>query len=411
VHSTYRAGLLLLSVSVAMAADREEPVNLPDFPVRAAATPIVKVDLPLRLRVARYGAALAADGRYLYVVGGANTYGQCVGEIERIDLERNTSEIVARLTIPRRNHRVAIANGQLYVLGGYRGSSIPSARPFEDSVEIIDLTSGTTRAGVPMPIAKANFGCTAIGNRLYVFGGAKFRNGHIVDTNSVEIFDLGQQRWATGLTMPTARECAATTVTGFALVAGGTRSRKEVRDVAVYIPAENIWRILPPLHRATATTSATFAGHHVLLFGESVLIAYDLKTKRSEPFALDYQVARGSAAIAHDGRIYVVGGQTSGELDLDDFRVASPTVTLGPNPSPAEDYEEFIEARHNLSLAATHVRPPSGAERAERDFTIDDTALATTAGTLDFAGSKDYGAIDAVQVFTLRATPGPVIGK
>lgn len=399
--------LLLFVAAAAAPPEKERPVSLPDFPVRAAATPIVRIDLPLRLRVPRYGAALAADGRYLYVVGGANTYGQSVGEIERIDLERNTSEIVARLAIPRRNHRVAIANGQLYVLGGYHGSSTPSSRVFEDSVEIVDLARGTTTRGVPMPIAKANFGFTAIGNRLYVFGGAKARNGHIVDTNSVEIFDLALQRWATGLTMPTARECAATTVTGFALVAGGIRSRQELRDVEVYIPTENIWRILPPLHRATATTAAAFAGHHVLLFGESVLIAYDLRTKQSEPFALDYQVARGSAVLVHDGRIYVVGGQTSGELDLDDFRVTSPTVTLGPNPSPAEDYEEFIEARHELSLAATHVSPPPGTERAERAFTVDDTALATTTGSLDFAGSKDYGAIDAVQVFTLRTPVAP----
>lgn len=403
--------LLLVAAATAGAAEQERTVNLPDFPVRAAATPIVRIDLPLRLRVPRYGAALAAEGRYLYVVGGANTYGQSVPEIERIDLERNTSEIVARLAIPRRNHRVAIVNGQLYVLGGYRGSPIPSGRVFEDSVEIVDLASGTTKRGVPMPVAKANFGFTAIGNRLYVFGGAKTRNGHIVDTNSVEIFDLAQQRWTTGLTMPTARECAATTVTGFAFVAGGSRSRRELSDVEVYIPAENIWRILPPLHRATATTSAAFADHYVLLFGESALIAYDLKTKRSEPFALDYQVARGSAAIAHQGRIYVVGGQTSGELDSDDFRVTPPSVALGPNPSPAEDYEEFNEARHDLSLAATHVRPVSGTERAERAFTTDDTALATTADALDFSGSKDYGAIDAVQVFTLRSSLDAGTGK
>lgn len=385
-----------------MAAAPEKIVNLPDFPVRAPTAPIVKVEVPLRLHVARYGAALVADGRYIYVVGGANTHGQSIGEIERLDLERNTSEIVARLAIPRRNHAVAISNGQLYVVGGYRGSSIRSSRVFEDSMEIVDLASGTSRFGPPLPTAKANFGCVAIGSRLYVFGGAKVRNGHIVDTNSVEVFDLNQNRWSVGMTMPTARECAATVVTGFAIVAGGTRSRRELRDVEVYIPTENIWRILPPLHRATSTTSATLADHYLLLFGETDLIAYDLKTKRSEPYALDYQATRGSTAIAHNGRIYVVGGQTSGELNLDDFQVTSPTVDLGPNPSPAEDYEQFIDARQRLNLAATRVQPPPGTELAERNFSIGDTALATTIGSLDFSGTKDYGALDAVQVFAIR---------
>jgi len=403
MSSALLIGLLLL----APPAPTEPTVNLPDFPVHAAASPVIKVDLPLRLRVPRYGAALAADGRYLYVVGGANTYGQSVSEIERIDLERNTVEIVAHLAVSRRNHRVVMANGQLYVLGGYRGSSIRSARVFEDSIEIVDLATGTTRLGSPMPVAKANFGCVALGGQIYVFGGAKVRNGHIVDTNSVEILDLVQNRWSTGLTMPTARECAATAVTGFAVVAGGTRARKELGDVEVYIPEENIWRILPPLHRPTGTTSATFADHYLLLFNQAELVAYDLKTKRSEPFALDCPAARGSAAIAHNGRVYVVGGQTSGELDLDDFRVSSPAVALGPNPSPAEDYQEFNEARLRLNLAATRVNPPPGADRAERAFTNDDTALGTTVGSLDFAGTVDYGAIDAVQVFTLRASAAP----
>lgn len=406
MRTACRIAMLLLATSMALATEREKTVDLPEFPVKAAPTPILKLDLPLRLRIARFGAALAAEGRFIYVVGGANTYGQCISDIERIDLEKNTSEIFARLAIPRRNHRVVISDGNLYVLGGYRGTAVSTARIFENSVEIIDLRTGNSRPGVPMPIAKANFGCTVIDHRIHVIGGAKVRNGHIFDTNSVEIFDLPQQQWSVGLTMPTARECAATTVTGFALVAGGTRSRQELANVEVYIPKENIWRILPPLHRPTATTSATFAGHHILLFGESTLIAYDLKTKRSDPYPLDYQAARGSAAISYGDRIYVVGGQTSGELDLDDFKVTPSTVALGPNPGPAEDYQEFNLARQNLSLAATRVRPPSGSERAERDFTIEDTALATTVGTLDFNGGKDYGAIDSVQVFMLRVPQG-----
>ncbi len=57
--------------------------------------------------------------------------------------------------------------------------------------------------------------------------------------------------------------------------------------------------------------------HALRAVGE--LVAYDLVTKKSASFTLDYNKARHTAAIVHEGKAYVVGGRVVTDAESVDY--------------------------------------------------------------------------------------------
>ena len=99
------------------------------------------------------------------------------------------------------------------------------------------------------------------------------------------------------------------------VVPGGFDGRQARAEVEVFNPGDNLWRILPPLCRPTSANSSVFLDHYLFLFGDFATpgewLAYDLKKKSSETFALQYTPARQTAAVVHEGKIYIIGGRAS----------------------------------------------------------------------------------------------------
>lgn len=337
---------------------------LPAIPL----VPLLRIEFNHRLHTARFAAAAAVDGDFIYVVGGANSAGTRLREIERIDLRTGQSEPFAELVRGRRNHRAVVYDHRLYVLGGYAETNWPTDDPFESYVEIVDLATGRVTRGPTMPEARANFGCAVVAGKLYVIGGARAHHNAITNTNTVQVLDLATGQWSAGLPMPTPRMAAAAVVDGFIVVAGGYSGRRAVAEVEVFIPPEKLWRILPKLHAPTDAQSVGFLGHHLFLFGEHELVAYDLIPKQSVAYRFDYDAARDPATVIAGQRVYVIGGDRS--------------------------KEEFnLEYYFPVARSAGPPEPNSAAAIHTQGSTPTDT---------------EHDAIDTIQVFALRdVTSGP----
>jgi len=165
-----------------------------------------------------------------------------------------------------------------------------------------------------MPDARWLFACVALDDKIYVMGGRRPKPDGLVTTNDVQIFDVKRGKWSRGTAMPGPLDTVATIVPGGLVVtAGGVNNEQPQTPVTVFSPAEKLWRILPPLHRGVSAHSLVFLGHYLFLFGDYLspneLVAYDLVTKRSESFTLDYKPARHTAAVVYDGKAYVIGGR------------------------------------------------------------------------------------------------------
>lgn len=312
----------------------------------------------------RFGAAVVADGDYLYLIGGSNSEGTRLDSIERLDLRTGQSIEWAKLAIARRHHRAVVAGGKIHVLGGTSGRSpienplseelsdffgddLPAAfatgadpaprilgRPpdvlnapkhaphfatlfYEATMEVIDLQSRKVTLGPRMPVAKALFGCVVVDGKILVIGGQKQKVGTIFCTNTVELFDLGTQQWSAGINMPTARRCTAALVDGFVVVVGGYTGSRPLTTVEVFNPREQVWRLHPPLSETVNPSATVWVGNYLFLFGDQDMrkrqLVYDLRSKQLVPYPLPLPNSDFAAALAHHDKIYVAGG---GDLRL-----------------------------------------------------------------------------------------------
>ena len=343
----------------------DAPKILPRVEVTAV-VPLVKV-ADYRMREARFAPAAVADGDFIYIIGGSNSGNVTLDSIERFNVRTGVSENFAKLNIGRLAHGAIVAGGKIYVLGGKsvqlrpagspRGGEFDIARPYlnnpdarpyfeptvedrfraireqelhgidaadpvqnlsglelESSMEVVDLATRRVTRGAGLPEARAAFACVEFGGKIYAIGGQVERGSTLAHSGAMAVFDLATGKWSRGAPMPTPRDSAAAWVDGgFIIVPGGYNGRVALDVVDVFNPRQGTWRNLPPLCHPVSAHSLAFLGHYLFLFGNydspEELIAYDLFSKESASFTLDYKSARHTAAVVHEGKIYVMGGK------------------------------------------------------------------------------------------------------
>lgn len=376
------AGVLFATGSIVAASPAGDPVQTLDpFLVRAEATPLVKLPQTHRLKTARFAAAAVGYGDYIYVIGGANSAGTPLAEVERFDVRTGRSEPFTHLAAARQGHRAVLYQDKIYVLGGF-GERLPgSPAIFESRVEIIDPATGVVTHSPAMPLPKARFACVVVEGKIHVIGGLTVRGQSLVTTNAAEVYDIAAGQWEKSVPMPTPRQAIGALVDGgFIIVPGGRSARRDLAAVEAFDPREKVWRVLPPLHATTSANSLVFAGHHLFLLGGRELMAYDLVAKASVPGGFGQQVARHSSAVRLGDKIYVIGGRASSD---DSWEDALPAGTTGASGAYFSDPE--TESVHRAAI-------PPGAQFGAAELSA------------SFAGTPDYGALDSIQVFALANT-------
>ena len=126
-------------------------------------------------------------------------------------------------------------------------------------------------------------------------------------------------------------------VESFIIVAGGRSAGVARDDVEFFSPRENVWKILPKLSQPVQAHSMVFLEDALYLFGnsgrEQDVMAYDMRRKASHVIKVEFKPARYTAATAHQGLIYVVGGmldQISARDYIQVFGLREPGATERP---------------------------------------------------------------------------------
>lgn len=188
-------------------------------------------------------------------------------------------------TLPMARHHIALAaqGGAIYAVGGFSGG-FPNWQAQAD-VFVYDPAADRWRTGVPLQTPRAEGVVAAAQGKVYVIGGrlranaqARHFNDH-VDTALAEAFDPRTERWTRVADAPTARNSAASAVIdGKIYVAGGRQAHKQadgslrqvnVAALEVFDPATGQWSTRAPMPQAQG----------------------------------------GLAAAAHQGKLYVFGGE------------------------------------------------------------------------------------------------------
>ncbi len=212
-----------------------------------------------------YGAAAAAIGDTVYVVGGTNCTtdplaGACAGTtfpglVQVLDATTDTwsTDAANLMPTPVAFAPVVAAGGKLYVIGG-----VLPAGTAVGTVQVYDPTaaSGSRWSTVAsMPTARAYTTADAIGGSIYVAGG--WTSG-ATNLSTLEVYSIAGDSWSAGTAMPVTAASLGGGALGVYLVAFADYASYDVSagttyscsaDVYVYDPAAATWSTVAVLPR------------------------------------------------------------------------------------------------------------------------------------------------------------------
>lgn len=199
-------------------------------------------DLPADSVVRQDAAAAALDGQ-VYVVGGSrqdlNVFpGPSTTLVAKLDPSTETWSTATPLTVSRRAHTCAVADGKLYAIGG---EEAPSGLGLETtSVERYDPVTEVWSPVAAAPTARAYAAAATVGGRIYVVGGGSSAFSAL---DTVESYDPITEAWTTEAPMPHARyRPRAAALGGRLVVLGGSNSQySHVARLDVFDPATGTW--------------------------------------------------------------------------------------------------------------------------------------------------------------------------
>jgi N-acetylneuraminic acid mutarotase len=283
-------------------------------------------DLPFSCHQGR----AVSDGTYVYLAGGENrTTNLSVSSLYRLDPTAAAGSQwtqLSSMSTAREGHGAAIIDGTIYVFGGL--SSNGSTSLILDSVEAYDIAGDTWTVEASLPYV-AGFGvsATAVAGKVYLVGGlstyaAGGWNGKTC------VFDPAAGTYTLLADMPVAKTLhGAAAVNGSIIVSGGMTeaalgggSTQAVSTVEAYDPVLDAWTTLPDLPAARAIHDSTSEGGIVYVIGgtdengtqAATCYAYVAGNAHWMPIAsLPTGMQFASAVVAHDAKVYALGGEST----------------------------------------------------------------------------------------------------
>lgn len=305
-------------------------------------------------------AAASADGR-LFAVGGSPGRNQVLDTLEIYDAASKTWRTSAPRAGPsqpapqtadepapapmptgRFGLAAAAVGGKIYALGGMVGSE-----PL-DAVEAYDPAANSWRKLPPMPTPRALFGAAVVGKKIYAIGG---------DTGqarlaSVEVFDTETESWSRGPALPRPLSNAGITVLGETIYAAGgswgmEAGMRHVAETLALDTRSGQWRSLASISSPRSHAElAALAGRLYIAGGSAdevgphakpaqwfdIVESYD---PRSDSWRAEKALpaAHSGALVATGGRLYSIGGGSSGVADWATVYSFSPGRGWSEEPS------------------------------------------------------------------------------
>lgn len=255
---------------------------------------------------------------------------------------------VASLPMPRSGAALAAVGTKLHVIGGQDANSPQGWRKL-NAHDVFDVSSETWAARAPVPTARTAAGSNAavVGDRIYFIGD----NPPGYCTNVVEIYTPATNGWTSGRAMPTERcHLVVLAVNGLIYAIGGTNTSGSIdyRNVEIYNPLTDTWTTGAPMPTGRQGMAAAVDGSNIYVLGggnaavhaaSTRLDAVEVYNTSTNTWSTKARLprARSSAGAAFaNGLLYVIGGYDGASLlsTVDVFDPATNEWVIGP-PLPA----------------------------------------------------------------------------
>ena len=305
-----------MPVAVVLAGPEAEPV------VRAGASESCTADASgydtwvtcTAMATGRYGAAAAAVGDVIIVMGGAQDYFP-TSTVQAYHTVSDTWVSVADLPTARSGLATAAVDDHVYAIGGWTSVFISPTEIVEVYNPISD--SWTTVAALPAP--RGDLAAAAVDGRVYAIGGA---DGFDSVTDTVTAYNPVSDTWEYRASMPTARSGLIVVAVGDKIYAiGGTDGTSPTARLEVYHTVSDTWDVGADMPISRSALGAAVVDGKVYVVGgteggfypASYLDAnqeYDPATDTWRTVAPMPTLRSALVVVAVDGMVYAIGGSS-----------------------------------------------------------------------------------------------------
>lgn len=251
-----------------------------------------------------------------------------------------TWQTLGRAPIALAEAQSVVANGKLYVFGGYNVTS-PDYQPTNAS-EVYDATTNAWSTLAPMPAAETHMGVATDGRFIYVAGGYTFDPRTTYQTFSTANafrYDIQSNAWSTFVPLPAARGAGAMIyLDGQLHFVGGvntSRAGQTEHWVLNLNAATPTWTDSTTLPLSVNHTSTVVLNGKIYVVGGqttsddsstvSTLMMWDPGNPSAWTMLASMPVRRSHAVVTViDGRIVVAGGTTGSDVPLNSVIVYNP---------------------------------------------------------------------------------------
>lgn len=210
----------------------------------------------------------------------------------------------------------AAVGKNIYVIGGYNKSGLVTAN------EIYNTANGKWKTGAPMPTGRFYLGATAFKGKVYAIGG-EIGSPCCVETNVLEVYDPVHNSWATMAPMPTSRNSVAVVADGKYVYAIGGYNGQRLANLERYDPAKNIWSVLSPMLVPKSNTNAGVVGSTIIAasgVGSSGEVTdnevYSPSKNRWRALQPGPDARAAACTGAIDGLLYTAGGSDTSNKNV-----------------------------------------------------------------------------------------------
>ena len=233
---------------------------------------------PIQLMRGWFGAVLL-DG-FIYAVGGKRlrpdeekeesgdiAHYEIRDSVERLELATGTWSFVAPLSAPRAGLVATVCGGKIYAIGGNAmDNETRSGGPHLDRVEVFDPQRGHWSPGAPLPFGLQGPSVATIDDRIYLTSGI---GGPGKGPNNLSfVFDPRAGRWEEIAAIPTGRCDAGVVSVGRRIyTCGGWGGEPRHDRVEVYDVDADAWSSAASMPEKKAWMAAAAVGPRIFVMG------------------------------------------------------------------------------------------------------------------------------------------------
>jgi N-acetylneuraminic acid mutarotase len=270
----------------------------------------IKFDEASELNVARYGFGYTNDDNFIYVANGGSVVFPFQNSIERYDQSTKSWKLLDANLIQKRYGSMELIDGKLYVFNGITNGK--TGVMANNSMEVYDLKEDKIEVKKKRPDPVSYAGSATWNGKIYTFGG---RIGKFY-SNRLYTYDPKSDSWTKLAKMKEKKQTQGEIINGKLYTIGGFNGEIS-NKIHEYNIETNTWKHFADLPVSISAHSTTVFDDKIWIVGDyeklNFLATFDPKTKEFKTFKSDMEGRRHSGCAILNNKLMIFGGNNASE--------------------------------------------------------------------------------------------------